>query len=445
MEFGKHIGKGIWGFADKGLPAIYGVAFMFIVVRHLPAEEYGAFLLFQSVFLLVTALGYSFTIQPMLKYVAEGLDVKNISSAAFLLLVILISFVVCMILIFIKPLAMLLDAQHSEKVRSLFWYLPIVFAATIYRLIAAGLLQARFEIKKLFYVDAWYYGLSLLIILAAKYFGLLTSAEIVVQTLIVASLFASIVSYFLSRHIAVPSVRWEPESAKKILSYGKFGLLNNVGYLVQTQFDTFILSYFGGVAGVAAYGAAKIFTRVFDMYAQVIQTLVIPASSMLKGRNEEGKLSSLVEKSICFSFYAIIPVMIIFAIFPKQLFSIIYGGRYTESIPILRILTITALFVPWTNVISSVLYGIGKVRTGSILSLIMLFLSFGAYIGLGSMMGMQGIIWGVVCVQLVMTMIGIFLLKQTTPFTIISTLRRTKDIVDFVKRKGWFRRSSSGV
>ena len=50
MEFGRHIGKGIWAFADKSLPALYGVGFIFLVVRVLPEEEYGAFAIIQSIY-----------------------------------------------------------------------------------------------------------------------------------------------------------------------------------------------------------------------------------------------------------------------------------------------------------------------------------------------------------------------------------------------------------
>ena len=36
MEFGKHIGKGIWGVAGKGLPVLYGFAYVLLVIRVLP-------------------------------------------------------------------------------------------------------------------------------------------------------------------------------------------------------------------------------------------------------------------------------------------------------------------------------------------------------------------------------------------------------------------------
>ena len=72
MEFSKHIGKGIWAFADKALPAIYGLGFIFLVVRVLPAKEFGAFVLIQTIFTLTMALGYAFAFQPLTKFAAEN-------------------------------------------------------------------------------------------------------------------------------------------------------------------------------------------------------------------------------------------------------------------------------------------------------------------------------------------------------------------------------------
>ena len=59
MEFGKHVGKGIWAFGDKALPVVYGIGFIFLVVRVLPAKEYGAFVIAQTIFTFATARGYS--------------------------------------------------------------------------------------------------------------------------------------------------------------------------------------------------------------------------------------------------------------------------------------------------------------------------------------------------------------------------------------------------
>ena len=74
MQFGKHIGKGIWAFDDKALPAIYALGFIFLVVRTLPEQEYGSFAIIQSIFLIVSSLGYALALQPLTKFAAETDD-----------------------------------------------------------------------------------------------------------------------------------------------------------------------------------------------------------------------------------------------------------------------------------------------------------------------------------------------------------------------------------
>ena len=65
MEFGKHIGKGLWGIADKALPVVYGISYIVLVIRVLPEEEFGNFVLIQEVFLIITgfAMAFSFAVE----------------------------------------------------------------------------------------------------------------------------------------------------------------------------------------------------------------------------------------------------------------------------------------------------------------------------------------------------------------------------------------------
>ena len=374
----------------------------------------------------------------MLKFIAEGMDAKTISSTALTIMSGFIILTVGGFILFDRPIAKFFDPVHAESVRSLFLYLPVMLAVTIYRLIAAALFQAKFNIKNLFWTDAVHYGLSLLLIIVGRFLGILTDARVVIHIGIVASVISSIFAYYLVRPFAVPVLGWNTEAARKIFNFGKYGLAGTIGNVAHTQFDTLILSAYAGVAGVAIYGAAKTFTRVFDIYTQVILTLVLPASSMLHGKGEKEKLTALIEKALCFSFYAILPAIIIFELFPDLLFGIIYKGRYGESIPVLRILTLLAFFVPLGSVISSVMYGIGKVNISLYFSVISLVLSLGIYTGFGSLAGVHGIAWGVFVVQCIMIILAIIVFKKYVSFSFLSTLYRTQDIINYLKKIGRF-------
>jgi O-antigen/teichoic acid export membrane protein len=219
----------------------------------------------------------------------------------------------------------------------------------------------------------------------------------------------------------------------KILNYGKFSLASTVGSIAQMQFDTFFVSAYGGVGGVAVYGAAKNFTRLYDMYTQGIQMLVVPASSMLQGRDEKGKLTALVEKGICFSTYAILPAIVLLGVFPAQLFHVLYGDKYPEGIQILRILALTGFIIPWGAVMSGVLYGLGKTGTGFILSIVALVLSVSLFAWLGSAAGIYGIAWAAVIQYIPLWIIGVFVLRHFVPFTFPSVLGRSRDILTFLR------------
>ena len=72
MEFGKHITKSLWGLADKALPVAYGLAYVYLVIRVLPEEEFGNFVLLQEIFLIISGLATALALQPMLKFASEA-------------------------------------------------------------------------------------------------------------------------------------------------------------------------------------------------------------------------------------------------------------------------------------------------------------------------------------------------------------------------------------
>jgi O-antigen/teichoic acid export membrane protein len=309
----------------------------------------------------------------------------------------------------------------------------VLFAANLYKMVISGLLQARLQVRQLFAVDAVYFVTSLALILLAHFTGNLRSAEVVIYIMIVSSLLSSGVAVFLARPIAIPAWRWNASEATKIVSYGKYTLGGTVGNIVQTQFDTLLISTFSGVGGVAIYGAAKSFIRVFDMFTQSMQMLIVPASSMLQVRQDKEGMIALVEKSICFGLLAILPVVAVFMLFPGTLVWLIYGNKYPESIPVLRILGLTGLVIPWGVVIASVLLGTGRTAIGFLLSIVSLVLSLVIYYTLGSIAGLTGIVWGVVCMYGILGVLGALILHHYVPFRMMSIIRRTRDAIQFAR------------
>src|SRR5580704_6353697 len=71
MKLSEHLDKGIWTIADKSLLLIYGFGVIVLVMNVLPRDEWGAFYLYQSIFLILCVLADSIFLQPMVKFAAE--------------------------------------------------------------------------------------------------------------------------------------------------------------------------------------------------------------------------------------------------------------------------------------------------------------------------------------------------------------------------------------
>jgi lipopolysaccharide exporter len=433
MQFRRHISKGMWALADKGMLAIYGIAFMLIVIRTLSPEEYGTFVLFQTIFLLITSLATSLAIQPMVKYVAEGSDARANASTTLVITTLFVAVSSGVVLLLSHPIAILLAKAHAQELVQLFVWLPALLAANIYKMVISGLLQARLMVKHIFAVDCVYFVTSLIFILLAYLTGTLRSAVVLVHIMIFASILSSGVALVLARVIAIPRWRWNDTEAAKIFDYGKYTLGGTIGNVAQTQFDTLLISTFSGVGGAAVYNAGKSFTRIFDMFTQSMQMLIVPASSMLQAKHDRDGMTALVEKSICFGLLAILPVVALFMLFPGTLVWLVYGNKYPESIPVLRILGLVGFVIPWGVVISSVFLGTGRTAMGFALSIVSLILSLVIYSVSGSLAGLIGIVWGVVCMYFILGVLGALILHHYVPFRVMSIIRRTKDIIHFAR------------
>src|SRR5437879_2771211 len=87
-ERGKHAGMRLethwrlisWALLDKSLPMLDGLAFVLLVVRALPAAEFGLQILASAILLTATQLLKALLLWPLTKFVAEGRDVRRVAA-----------------------------------------------------------------------------------------------------------------------------------------------------------------------------------------------------------------------------------------------------------------------------------------------------------------------------------------------------------------------------
>jgi O-antigen/teichoic acid export membrane protein len=433
VELGKHLSKGLWGIADKALPVVYGIGYVVLVIRVLPEEEFGNFVLTQEIFLIVTGLAMAFALQPMLKFAAEeNSDQEAVLSAALLLNVVFILLASLLVVGLREPFSNLLNAPGLA---TLMLYLPLMFAASFVRNYTLILLQSRFLIKHVFWVDAVHFvGAPVLIYIYSKLDLFHTALDMIVINIYSLSA-SSVLGFWLCRSMLKFRLRPTGEEIRKVWDYGKYALGGLVSYMIYTKADSFILSAFTGPVQVAVYNSVKVFIRIFDMAAQVLQMFVLPATSRLASKGEFKSLKAFVEKAINFSTVGMIPVFVLFLLFASPLVSLVYQGRYLEAVPMLQIFAVLSFVIPAIAIGSNTLLGLGHARLGFILGVVLLVVSIVIYMVLIPWLGALGATVGYVLSSLVLAWMMVSQMNRFVPVSVREILSRTNDIKVFVRSK----------
>jgi O-antigen/teichoic acid export membrane protein len=431
VELGKHLGKGIWGLADKGLPVFYGVAFVVLVIRVLPEVEFGNFVLVQEIFLVISGLAQGFALQPLLKFAAEeNPERSDIVSAGFMLNTVFTLLCALLIAVMREPLSSILN---SPMLAPLLLYVPAMLIASLMRNFTLVLLQTRFMIKEIFWIDAVHFlGAPILVYSVSKMFD--TALDLIVINIISLSA-SSILGVVLSRSMLSIRLRVDSTDVRRLWDYGRYSLGGIVSYLFSTKSDSFILSAFTGPVQVAVYNSVKVFVRVYDMATQVVQMFVFPAVSRFSSKGDFKTLKVLIEKAILFSTVGMLPVFILFVGLASPLVYIVYQGRYEEAIPMLQLFAVLSLIVPVTAVATNTLLGLGQARVGFVISVLTFVASVFLYLVFIPLWEAIGATIGYVLSSIVLAWLATYHMNRFVPISLREVLIRRNDIRQFLKNR----------
>lgn len=344
----------------KSLPLLYGGAVVLFVNTRLPREtELGVYSLSIATFFVVSLLGKSFALYPLIKFLSEGNFKGGIWTAGAMNWV---GTQICgaLAVFALAPLAP--DLFKAPGLDAGMRWAAWILLAFIPRDLASALLQSRRDLSRLFILEACYFlcvsGGLLYLFVRSK----LHSADQVLGLNLAGAVLSTAAAPLLCRRI-LPSWRMpNVEVRRKILRYGRDSLGIGVGDLVYTQLDYHLLGLFLGAPEVALYFAAKMFFRFYNAVTQAINLLVFPTSSGLFSRGELTKLKELVEKVLGGYLGFLILINLCILIGADWIVALVYRGLYPEAADILRIFALASFFEPLYMVSENVLYGIGKPR-----------------------------------------------------------------------------------
>ena len=246
---------------------------------------------------------------------------------------------------------------------------------------------------------------------------------------------SSLAGLWYARSLMHAGLRPPADALRQVWDYGKYSLGGVMSSLFSTRADSFILSAFTGPVQVAVYNSAKVFVRVYEMAAQVVQMFVLPAASRLSSQGSSASLKALTEKSILFLTLGLLPVTLVFLAFPGLLVHVLYGGRYAGAAPILQVFSFLTFVVPLAAIGSNVLMGLGEARLSFILGLETLAASIAAFLICIPPWGAMGAAAGYLAAAVITAVLTVRYLVRHVPLTAWAVVRRTQDIRSFIRNR----------
>jgi len=431
VRLSSHLDKGIWTLADKSILAAYGILFMLLVVRILPEQEYGNFVLIQNAFLILSHLGVSLGMAPYVKHYHDNPNRLALQSNALLLFAGFFLFII----ITLWPARMTLGAWfNSPDFAALFYFVPLLLAASFLKQFTNEMFRASYRIKAICLTDAMLVFSNVIMVGVLIYTHQLDSAFDMLLTTTISYAAASAVGLVLAFRQLEFGFRVERKLMGRMFEFGKYTMGSSVSGIVYERADNFIIAAYLDPAAVALFNAARNFLRVFDFYRQGLSLIAFPAFTRLHAERRAQDLRALYEKGILFSNFLLVPAVLVLILGADFFFKVLLADRYPEGPGILRWFALLGLFVSWHSIGEGLLFGIGESKYPFWTRLIATLASLVLNIVLVKAFGVMG----AVCATLVsfglLAVISTYFVRRHVKFTLGSILRRWHDAVRFVRK-----------
>ncbi len=359
MKFSNHLGKGLWAFASRGLPVPYAFA-LIMVARSIAPAEFGILSVFQTLFTILFTFSDGFALQAIVKFGVEPeVELEELVTVTTLLFIAFLGTALAILLIFPDMFSNLLNIPQLEH---LIPYLAIFAVFTMPRVVLSKVLQSKFRMKEIFFVDFANFGVASIALFTLLFMGKIHSAESVIHITMLSGLLSSLVAIILVRPFLKYRIRYSKTMLTRISEFVRYQAAMGVVSTAQQNFDVLIVSGFTGAIGVGMYNGAKMLFRGFDVIRETMTLFVFPATSKFHSRGEIGTMRIIIEKSVSFLFLGLIPIGILLAVGAPFIFHTLYGVKFDASIPIFRVLLLSVLFYPIQMVFGVTMTGMGKIK-----------------------------------------------------------------------------------
>ena len=306
-----------------------GMLSLMLVVRHISAEAYGAFVLIRVIYTFIAeASNFGLTLV-LPKYLASSEDVQHkfrlINTIIYFRIVTILVFGLLILLVRIELAALF---GFSPLLQAVFIYVPILFALDSLARTLSSILQGLFHFKILGVVtavSATANFIATIVFVFALDLGIIG----LIYAILLSNSIMIILAYAAAqindkRGIKLPIL-------KEMLMFGFPLQMQYMLGFVFTRLDTLVIGSFLGTAGIAFYEVARKLPDSFMDLFDSFRFVYFPFIAKFHAGGEREKMAKLLNNSIRVFSFLISFGTLVAVLFGREIISMMFSAQYLPS------------------------------------------------------------------------------------------------------------------
>ncbi|WP_432709045.1 flippase [Pedobacter sp.] len=398
----------------------FGFASFYFLVRVLSKHEFGAWTLFMAAVTILEIFRNGLIQNALVRFISSSplSEHHKITSASFSISGIIT--LVCIIanLLFAHQVALI---WKTEELETMFYLFNIVF-------VLSGILtqfncieQANLNYTGVFITNLIRQASFFLYVLVCFFFDLKISLIQLVYIQIIGVFASTAVAYFYVKPYLKITFKLYPEWIKKLFNYGKYAFGTSVSSILSTTIDQMMLGVMLSPAAAGSFNIAVRITNLIEIPTNAVATIVFPQSA--KRLESEGveAIKYLYEKSVGVILAILIPGVLIIFLCSDFVIHFIAGGKYDDSIPLLKVTLLYCILIPFGRQFGTILDSIGRTRTTFIVVVICAMINLSLNYLFIREMGVIGAAYATLVSNVIGFLIGQRILKKELNVNLLNT------------------------